>query len=372
MAVVKKSIEVLVVDDSAFMRKIIKDILDSDSEIKVVSTARNATEALEKIKYVKPDVITLDVEMPGMDGLSCLKEISKIVDTPVIMLSGLTQEGADLTIKALEYGAIDFITKPVNLFSLSGEDKKKEIIEKIKVAYRTTIKEIEAPKIEKKSCIISKQIEIKPQTNKTPFISETMKKTEGMNIVAIGTSTGGPRALQSVIPLIPKNVPAAFLIVQHMPPNFTKSLAQRLDDMSQIKVKEAENGETVVAGTAYIAPGDYHMRLLKQKPGSYIIKLDQGPPEGGHRPAVNALMKSISQTGIKGNLIGVIMTGMGSDGSDGLKMLKDINGAFTIAQDEMSCVVYGMPKSAFSIGAVDVVTPLSNISNEILKRMEVR
>jgi len=371
MAFIKKVIDVLVVDDSAFMRKIIQDILNSDEEVRVISTARNGTEALEKIKYIKPDVITLDVEMPGMDGLSCLKEISKQVDTPVLMLSSLTREGADLTIKALESGAIDFITKPVNLFSLSGEEKKKELIEKIKVAYRARNSNKQAETIEVKPFINNKP-EVKPQIAAQPEKKAAVSYTGVMNIVAIGTSTGGPRALQSVIPLIPEDIPAAILIVQHMPPNFTKSLADRLNEMSHIKVKEAENDEVLVAGTAYIAPGDYHMRIVKQKIGSYVIKLDQSPSEGGHRPSVNVMMRSISETGINGNLVGVIMTGMGSDGSEGLKMLKEKNNAFTIAQDEKSCVVYGMPKSAFNIGAVDVVTPLANISNEILKRMEVR
>lgn len=371
MALMKKVIEVLVVDDSAFMRKIIQDILDSDEEIKVVSTARNGTEALDKIKYIKPDVITLDVEMPGMDGLTCLKEISKQVDTPVLMLSSLTREGADMTIKALEYGAIDFITKPVNLFSLGGEEKKKELVEKIKMAYRAQ-KSKQAQTLVEVKPYISYKPEVKPSIISQPVKKPAAGTTVPMSIIAIGTSTGGPRALQSVIPFIPEDVPAAILIVQHMPPNFTKSLADRLNEMSHIRVKEAENDEVLVAGTAYIAPGDYHMKVVKQKAGIYMIKLDQSPSEGGHRPAVNVMMRSLSETGINGNIIGVIMTGMGSDGSEGLKMLKEKNNAFTIGQDEKSCVVYGMPKSAFNIGAVDVVTPLANISNEILKHMEVR
>lgn len=372
MANDKNEIKVLVVDDSAFMRKIIQDILSSDNEIKVISTARNGKEALEKVKSLKPDVITLDVEMPEVDGLSCLKEINKITDIPVIMLSGLTREGADLTIRALESGAIDFITKPVNLFSLAGEEKKKELIEKIKMAYRTENKTKQPP-------LQTPVVEVKPQNNFKPInnllkpLNKSTSTYKGtLNIVAIGTSTGGPRALQSVIPFIPEGIPAAILIVQHMPPNFTKSLADRLNDMSKINVKEAEEGDILVAGTAYIAPGDFHMRVNKQKNGTYVIKLDKEPPVGGHRPSVNVMMNSLSATGINGNVVGVIMTGMGSDGSDGLVMLKNKNKAFTIAQDEKSCVVYGMPKSAFLTGAVDVVVPLNDIYNEILKHMEVR
>jgi Chemotaxis response regulator containing a CheY-like receiver domain and a methylesterase domain len=372
MADDKNEIQVLVVDDSAFMRKIIQDILNGDGEVKVISTARNGKEALEKVKTLKPDVITLDVEMPEIDGLSCLKEINKITNTPVIMLSGLTREGADLTIRALEAGAIDFIAKPVNLFSLAGEEKKKELTDKIKMAYRSVNK---AKPITKKIPVneIKPQGIIKPiDIEKKPVKPRTSTYTGTLNIVAIGTSTGGPRALQSVLPFIPEEIPAAILIVQHMPPNFTKSLAERLNDMSKINVKEAEDGDVLVAGTAYIAPGDYHMRVNKLRNGTYVIKLDKEPAVGGHRPSVNVMMTSLSETGIRGNVIGVIMTGMGADGSEGLKMLKNNNKAFTIAQDEKSCVVYGMPKSAYLTGAVDVVVPLNDISNEILKHMEVR
>lgn len=372
MANDRTEIKVLVVDDSAFMRKIIQDILNSENDIKVISTAKNGKEALEKVKTLNPDVITLDVEMPEVDGLSCLREINKISNTPVIMLSGLTREGADLTIRALEAGAIDFITKPVNLFSLAGDEKKKEIIDKIKMAYRSVNKskpiQPQTPVTETKPITFIKPI----KTEAKPIKSKTSTYTGSLNIVAIGTSTGGPRALQSVIPFIPADIPAAILIVQHMPPNFTKSLADRLNDMSKINVKEAEDGDVLVAGTAYIAPGDFHMRVNKVRNGTYVIKLDKEPAVGGHRPSVNVMMTSLSQTGIRGNITGVIMTGMGADGSEGLKLLKNNNKAFTIAQDEKSCVVYGMPKSAYLTGAVDVVVPLNDISNEILKHMEVR
>lgn len=345
----KNKIKVLVVDDSAFMRKVISDILNSDDIIQVIDVASNGIEALEKVKSLKPDVVTLDIEMPVMDGLSCLKEMLKYQYVPVIMLSSLTKDGADFTIRALEYGAVDFITKPTNIFKMSGEDKVNEILEKVKVAINT----------------------VKVKTSHTKnFIhrpkEEIVKSCDIIKIVAIGTSTGGPKALQDVIPLIPGDVPAAFLVVQHMPPGFTKSLAERLNSLSEVVVKEAESGDVLRPGYVYIAPGDYHMLVEKQDSKSLRIKLSQEPPVGGHRPAVNTMMESLSNTG-QTNIIGVIMTGMGGDGSEGVKKLKEINNGYIIAQDEKSCVVYGMPKVAVQTGVVDKVVPLKEITSEIMK-----
>lgn len=348
-------LKVLVVDDSAFMRKVISDILNSDSEINVIDVASNGREALEKVKTLKPDVVTLDVEMPVMDGLSCLKEMLENDYVPVIMLSSLTKEGADFTIRALENGAVDFITKPTNIFKMSGEDKVKELIEKVKVAKNTVrIRKTEP---------LKRSVVLRPK-------EEIVKSSNIIKVVAIGTSTGGPKALQDVIPLIPGDVPAAFLVVQHMPAGFTKSLADRLNNLSEVVVKEAENGETVKPGYVYIAPGDYHMLVEKFDGKNIRIKLNQDPPVGGHRPAVNVMMESLSKTGLT-NVIGVIMTGMGGDGSEGVKKLKEVNNGYIIAQDEQSCVVYGMPKVAVQTGAVDSVVPLKEITREIMKIMGV-
>ncbi len=345
----KGNINVLVVDDSAFMRKVISDILKSDPDITVIDTAKNGIEAIEKAKSLKPDVITLDVEMPVMDGLKCLKEILKTQYIPVLMLSSLTKDGAEATIKALENGAVDFIPKPTNIFEMTADDIKRELVDKVKIA-RTIVK---GKKESTKSRIV------KPR-------EEIVRSAEIKNIVAIGTSTGGPRALQSVIPLIPGDIPAAVLIVQHMPPGFTRSLAERLNSMSELNVKEAEDKEVVRAGYAYIAPGDYHMLVEKFDGVNLRIKLTQDPPLGGHRPAVNSMMDSLSETGLN-NIIAVIMTGMGGDGSEGIKKLKTNNKSFIIAQDEKTCVVYGMPKVAVQTGMVDNVAPLDQIANEIKK-----
>lgn len=347
----------MVVDDSAFMRKIITDILEASGDIKVTGTAKNGLEALEKVKVLNPDVITLDVEMPSMDGLSCLKELQGITRAPVIMLSGLTKSGAKLTLEALEAGAIDFITKPTGLFEISGEEKKKEIIEKIRMA-----------KSIRKTGVSDK--EISGPRERTAAGDKLKRSGMLQTIVAIGTSTGGPKALNEVIPYIPGDVPAALLVVQHMPPGFTKSLAERLNTLSDLQVKEAEDGDRIQPGCVYIAPGDYHMLLARNKEGVFSIKLTKDPAVGGHRPAVNVTMNSIAESGFP-KVIGVIMTGMGTDGSEGIANIKKKNDGLIISQDEESCVVYGMPKAAVRTGVVDEVVPLKQIADVIVKNLGV-
>lgn len=349
----KDVIKVLIVDDSAFMRKVLSDIIESDESLVVVGTATDGKDALVKISELNPDVITLDIEMPIMNGINCLKEIMQKSPKPVIMLSSGTDHGAELTIKALDEGAVDFIAKPKNIFDIKSDKKSKEIIEKITIArnikFHTTKDKLKTNDYDK-SC----------QSNKV------LK-----NIIAIGTSTGGPKALQSVIPFLPGDIPAAVLIVQHMPPGFTKSLAERLDSKSNLIVKEATHKEKVLAGHAYVAPGDAHMLLEIAANGDLLINLDKSPPVGGHRPSVDVMMSSLSDTLLK-NIIGVIMTGMGADGSIGIKKLKEVNKSFNIAQDEETSVVYGMPKMAVQTGAVDKVVSLDKISEEIIQFLGVR
>lgn len=347
-------IKVLVVDDSAFMRKVISDMISSDPNMEVVATAKNGEEALQMIVEHKPDVVTMDIEMPKMDGLTALKQIMEVRPMPVIMLSSLTTSGAVETLKALDYGAFDFITKPTSLVKVSTPEVREELLSKIRIASKTKVsRPMFAPR-------------------ETTRIIETDKRTTGRTkfkkLIAIGTSTGGPRALQDVIPYIPKDIEAGILIVQHMPPGFTKSLAERLDSMSQIRVKEAEDGDVINAGVAYLAPGDSHIKVTKQG-GQFVIKLDNGERVSGHKPSVDALMYSIAALSDR-NVIGVIMTGMGADGADGMSKLKQ-NRGYVIAQDEESCVVFGMPKSTIKLGVVDKVVSLSNIANEIVKAMEV-
>ncbi len=352
-------IKVLIVDDSAFMRKILSDIVSSHPDIDVINTAKNGEEAIKKIQQDKPDVVTLDVEMPIMDGLSALKKIMNDYPVPVLMLSSLTKEGADSTIKALQYGALDFIAKPSNIFKINVDDMKKQLIDKIIIASKVKFRKNLLYK--NNSLSVTKKAVHRPKRT-----SSNNGKTK--KIVAIGTSTGGPRALQNVLPHIPKDIDAAIVIVQHMPPGFTKSLANRLDSISEISVKEAEHNDILLPGHAYIAPGSEHMEVIKDG-DSFIIKLNKELPVSGHRPSVDVLMDSLAKTGVR-NIVGVILTGMGSDGAVGLKNLKG-NSAYIIAQDEESCVVFGMPKSAIKLGVVDKVLPIDDISDEIIKAVEV-
>lgn len=347
-------IKVLIVDDSVLIRKILTDILKTDSEVLVVGTARNGKEALEKIEILKPDIITMDIEMPLMDGITTLKHIVSRFNLPVIMISSLTSEGAELTLKALDEGAIDFLPKPSNIFGLNQADIKAEIIEKIKIGSKSRV-DIKRP--------------VKVLAN-PEFQTEKLKKSyEDFNsIVVIGTSTGGPRALQALIPEIPNNINAAIVIVQHMPAKFTKSLADRLNSTSNIQIKEAEDGEIISKGCGYIAPGDYHMTIVKESK-NLVVRLNKDPQVMGLRPTVDILMESVAN--INGySKLGVILTGMGSDGTKGIVKMKD-SGSYNIAQDESTSVVYGMPKSAIASNCIDEILPLDKIALRITNKVGV-
>lgn len=350
--------KVLIIDDSAFMRKIIGDLIQKDPRCKVIGTARNGKEGLEKIITLQPDVVLLDIEMPIMNGLELLEIVMKTNPVPIIIISTLAIDGAKTTIQALELGAIDFITKPSNIFHMDQTMVKEKIIQKILMASSV-----------KTTCLKSKNNVKKPKenTNQQSLSFSANKMVE--QIVAIGVSTGGPRALQRVIPLVPKNIKASILIVQHMPPGFTKSFAERLNQLSKIIVKEAEDGDVLQPGVAYIAPGDYHMIVKEQKQmNQYFIQISKDAPVRGHRPSVDIMMNSLVHIDIK-KVIGVIMTGMGSDGTQGMTLLKQKKDTYTIAQDEASCVVYGMPKAAVEAGIIDEIVPLDRITNKILQQL---
>lgn len=354
-----KKINVLVVDDSAFIRKMIKDILAMDDEIEVVDVAKNGKEAIEKLMAKKIDVVTLDVEMPIMDGIETLKKIMEESPTSVVMLSSLTKSGADLTMQALDIGAVDFITKPSNIFKINDNEIKSLIIDKIKIASKIRVPKKRYAK--KEIPVINTDVQFKKSTT---LASENVEE-----IIAIGTSTGGPRALQEVIPYIAQNINAPIVIVQHMPPGFTKSLAERLNNISKILVKEAEQGDILKNGVAYIAPGDKHIKFKKE--GKYIkIILDDGEKVSGHKPSVDAMFFSLYEVNFK-KIIAIVMTGMGSDGTKGLKKLKEKNSVTSIAEDESTCVVFGMPKSVINLGIIDKIVPLNLISKEINKIMGV-
>lgn len=357
-----RKIKVLVIDDSAFMRRIISDIINEDDKCEVVATAKNGIEALEFIKKYKPDVMTLDVEMPLLNGIDVLKQIDKSNFVPTIMLSSTTKEGATVTIQALELGAIDFIKKPTNIFNVNSDEIRENIINKIITAskvrinkiYRSDNQEIESFNIRNKN---------------TTYINMTNTNSMVKNIVAIGTSTGGPKALKSVLPLLPSNINASIIVVQHMPAGFTKSLAERLDSISNMKIKEAEHGEVLLNGIAYIAPGGRHIAVNNVN-NKFVIVLSDEEPVRGHRPSVDVMMNSVVDVSPK-NLIGVIMTGMGSDGSEAIDKMKKSNKSYVIAQSEETCVVYGMPKSVVENGNADEVVSLNKIYESIINRTGV-
>jgi len=338
-------IKVIVVDDSAFMRKSLSLMLESDPQIKVVATARDGFEAIEKIKMFKPDIVTLDVEMPRMDGLTALKIIMKECPVPVLMVSSLTIEGAEATLEALKLGAVDFIPKQLSYVSLDIVKIKDELIQKVK------------------SIATSKYIRRKIYGSQTEIPKEIRFKqiAKRFELVAIGVSTGGPLALQEVLSKIPRDFPAGIVIAQHMPPNFTRLLAERLNSVSKIEVREAQTGDKVKPGLALIAQGGRNL-IFENVFGEKIVKIVD-KPNTLYKPSVDVMMESAAE--VFGNrVLAVIMTGMGKDGLEGLKKVKE-KGGYIIAQNEETCVVYGMPKAVVDIGLADSILPLEKIGEAI-------
>jgi len=344
-------IRAIVIDDSAFMRKMISEILESDPNIHVVATARNGIDGMEKIAKLSPDVVTLDVEMPGKDGIETLEEIMAAHPLPVVMLSSVTSNGAAKTVSAISKGAIDFIAKPSGPISLNIDEIKEEIIEKVRTAARAKISKTEHLEL----------VEPASEPPPAPMKEKRYPQPHAKSIVAIGTSTGGPKALLTVLKTVPKDFPAPLVIVQHMPAGFTKSLAERLDHSSAIHVKEAEHGEILQDGYAYIAPGDYHFEV-KQVGTAMAVNLTQAPKVNGHRPSVDVLFNSLANVQSV-NKLAVVLTGMGSDGAKGIKALKRTDSkTIIIAEDKETSVVYGMPKAAVLTNCVDHIAKLQQIS----------
>jgi len=345
-----KKIKVLIVDDSAFMRHFFEAMLNEDPHIEVVGTAVDAYDAREKIKALNPDVITLDIEMPGMDGLTFLEKIMKLRPTPVVMVSTLTQKGADSTIRALEIGAVDYVSKPASPEDADNLDAlKDEMVGKIRTASISNVRSIERSKI-------------KHEDNGT--VQFPLGKAVKRKFIAIGASTGGVEALKEVLFRMPANSPP-IMVVQHMPANFTKSFAERLNGLCQMTVHEAEDGQEILAGNVYIAPGNKHLTVEKYA-GRYICRVKINELVSGHRPSVDVLFNSVAEC-IGGNVVGVILTGMGKDGANGMLTMKKA-GAINIGQNEDTCVVYGMPKEAYENGSVDIEMPLQDMAKEIVKR----
>ncbi|WP_077211540.1 protein-glutamate methylesterase/protein-glutamine glutaminase [Bacillus dakarensis] len=355
-------IKVLIVDDSAFMRKLLHDFLSENQSIEVIGTARNGEDAIKKIQELKPDVVTMDIEMPILNGLEALRYIMRTTPLPIVMLSSTTQNGAENTILACSYGAVDFVAKPSGAISLDLHKIKEELIQKV----------ISASKVKMHQLMINNYA--KSTTNVTANYSKIERErpidvtgnSSAKKIVCIGTSTGGPRALQQVIGKLPKDFNAPVLVVQHMPAGFTKSLANRLNSISDVNVKEAVDGETVNKGTVYIAPGGMHLKI-KELGTNLTIQLDATtPPRNGHRPSVDVMFESISRLRDY-QKIAVIMTGMGMDGTKGLQELKKCGPVTAIAESQETSIVYGMPKAAVATKLVDEVQNVENIAETILK-----
>lgn len=374
MVDVNLSKRVLIADDSAFMRKLISEIISSHPSLEVVGTARNGQEAVDKARLLKPDVMTLDIEMPILDGLGALQQIMKENPLPVVMLSSTTKEGAENTIRAMEYGAVDFITKPGGAISLNLRDSEQVIIEKVVDASKIDMLKILPRRAGATSAslpVMAKgtQSTISP---KRPYFSPTvgaLPRSAVKQFMVIGTSTGGPRALQQVLVSLPENINVPILIVQHMPAGFTKSLAERLNSLSAITVKEAENGELIEKNTAYIAPGGKHMKVARVGV-SYAIRLDdQEAPRMGHRPAVDVLLESVSEFR-ELQFITAIMTGMGQDGLQGMKILKEQCTTYTIAESEETAVVYGMPRAIQEAGLADISADVHDIGKLLLEQVK--
>ena len=339
-------IKVLIVDDSAVVRKIFSQQLAKDHEIQVVGTAPDPYVARDKIVKLKPDVITLDIEMPRMDGITFLRHLMAHYPIPVIIVSSLTLKSSKLALEALSLGALEVLSKPSVAYSVG--EMGVQLIEKIKAVAFIDV----ASRLKKKT---------KPSAPKATFAPRALSETTN-KLIAIGASTGGTEALKRVLIQMPRTAPG-ILVVQHMPPNFTAAFAERLNKECEIEVSEAVDGETITNGKALIAPGNFHM-LLKRSGARYYVQVKSGPRVHHQRPAVDVLFKTVAMNA-GANAVGIILTGMGSDGAKGMLAMKQV-GSPTIAQDEKSCVVYGMPKEAVKLNAVDKILPLDQIAQAAL------
>ena len=339
-------IRVLVVDDSALIRQLLTTILNQDPQIEVVGTAPDAIKARERIKKLHPDVLTLDIEMPKMNGIEFLQKIMKLRPMPVVMVSSLTQQGAEITLKALELGAIDFVAKPQSDLQRGLTEKAQEIVEKVKMAAGATVHPLDMG---------AGEVPVE-------FHRESDGSSGNKKMIVIGASTGGVEALRVVLTRLPRDMPPIF-IVQHMPKLFTGAFARRLDRMSVLNVHEAEDGMIAQEGNVYIAPGDSHLKVGWENQ-QLVCRLEQSAPVGGHIPSVEVLFESALKVS-PAKTVGVMLSGMGKDGAEAMLALKK-SGAYTIGQNKRSCVVYGMPKTAFDIGAIEQVCDLTKIPQALI------
>lgn len=367
-------IKVVIVDDSAFMRKAISNLLGKDPEIEVIGTATNGLEALDVVKKLDPDVVTMDIEMPKMDGITALGRIMEEMPRPVLMISSLTTEGAEVTLRALEVGAVDFIAKPSSTVSLGMFDLESELRQKVKaVAGRRRFMRAPArprtatPGVAAKApmpgAAASSAV---PRAEAVKSVGRPAGQRQLRDIVAIGVSTGGPPAVQKVLSALPKDFPAPILIAQHMPAAFTGPFAVRLNNLCQIEVKEAEHGEKLRDGVAYICPGGKHMTIEARLSNRSVI-ISEEPKSALYKPSANELIASVGEK-VGTRALGVVLTGMGSDGLEGVKVLK-AKGGRALAQNEASCVVYGMPKAIVDAGLADEILDINDVAEAIMANL---
>jgi two-component system, chemotaxis family, protein-glutamate methylesterase/glutaminase len=355
-----QKIKVLCVDDSALIRSLMTEIINGQPDMTVVATAPDPLVARDLIKQHNPDVLTLDVEMPRMDGLDFLEKLMRLRPMPVVMVSSLTERGNEITLRALELGAVDFVTKPKVGIRDGMLDYAEKLADKVRAAARARVRQA-APAHHAGTS--AAHAGAAAQAAPAPNFNNPLLSTE--KLIIVGASTGGTEAIREVLVPLPPDAPAV-LIAQHMPPGFTKSFAQRLNGLCRITVKEAEHGERVLPGHAYIAPGHAHL-LLARSGANYIAHLSDDPPVNRHRPSVDVLFRSAAQHAGK-NAVGVILTGMGRDGAAGLLEMKKA-GAYTLAQDEASCIVFGMPREAILLGAADEIASLPEMSRRVMARL---
>ena len=353
-----RKIKVLVIDDSALIRSVMKELINHEADMECVGAAPDPLVAREMIKALNPDVLTLDVEMPKMDGLDFLERLMRLRPMPVVMVSTLTERGSDITFRALALGAVDFVSKPKMDIARGMEEYASEITDKIRAAAQARVRRtVAAPTLDVQERLSADAI--------LPSVAGRFSSTE--KLIIIGASTGGTEAIKEVLIRFPADVPG-ILVTQHMPEAFTKSFADRLNSLCKISVKEAEHNERILPGHAYIAPGHSHL-LLRRSGANYMTELNQGPPVNRHRPSVDVLFRSVANTA-GANAVGIILTGMGKDGAQGLLEMKRA-GAYTIAQDEASCVVFGMPKEAIAMGGASEISPLQNIARHTLDYLAI-
>ncbi len=357
MAITGRKIRVLCVDDSALVRQILTELLNSDPGIEVVGTASDAFMARERIKSLNPDVLTLDVEMPKMDGVTFLKNLMRLRPMPVVMVSSLTEHGAEITLDALAVGAVDYLPKPKIDLAATLADYKADLISKVKAAADARVRAYD-PGVQR--------MVVQPKFSADAVLAKVAPSAHFRTtdrIIAIGASTGGTEAIKDVITEFPADTPGV-VIAQHIPPAFSTAFAKRMNRVCQMTVYEAEDGQQVLPGHVYIAPGDKHL-LLVRNGARYECRLDDGPPVNRHKPSVDVLFRSVAQQAGR-NAVGAILTGMGKDGALGLKEMLEA-GSTTIAQDEATSVVWGMPGEAAAIGAASEILPLQNIAGRILQ-----